>query len=97
MDGLLLDRQHSQDVPVEVEPLIVRQDNFVTLKGPGVAQPASVEVYDVEGVVFKRRPRVGSHRFVVAIDLMDERSNVTKQSNLRRQLYIVFPFEFALS
>ncbi len=52
MYGLLLDRQHSQDVPVEVEALVVGQDDLVTLKGSGVAQPASVEVDDVEGVVF---------------------------------------------
>lgn len=51
MYGLLLDWQHSQDVPVEVEALVVGQDDLVTLKGPGVTQPASVEVDNVEGVV----------------------------------------------
>lgn len=50
--GLLLDRQHSQDIPVEVEALVVGQDYLVTLEGPGVTQPASVEVNNVEGVVF---------------------------------------------
>lgn len=52
MDGLLLDRQHSQDVPVEVEALVVGQDDLVTLEGPGVTQPSSVEINNVEGVVF---------------------------------------------
>lgn len=52
MYGLLLDGQHSQDVPIEVEALVVRQDDLVTLEGPGVTQSASVEVDDVEGVVF---------------------------------------------
>lgn len=68
--GLLLDRQHSQDVPVQVEALVVGQDDLVTLEGPGVTQPASVQVDDVEGVVFQRGPRVRSHRFVVAIHLL---------------------------
>lgn len=68
---LLLNRQHSQDVSVEVEALVVGQDDLVTLKGPGVTQPSSVEVNNVEGVVFKRRPGVGSHRFVVPIDLKE--------------------------
>lgn len=45
------------------------QDDLVTLKGPGVTQPAGVEVDNVEGVVLQRRPRVGSHRFVVPINL----------------------------
>lgn len=52
MDGLLLDWQHSQYVPVEVETLVVRQDDLVTLKGPGVTQPACVKVDDVKGIVF---------------------------------------------
>lgn len=72
MYGLLLDRQHSQDVPIEVEALVVGQDDLVTFKGPGVTQPASVEVDNVEGVVFQRRPGVGSHRFVVPIHLVGE-------------------------
>lgn len=52
MYSLLLDRQHSQDVPVEVETLVVGEDYLVTLKGPCVTQPACVEVNNVEGVVF---------------------------------------------
>lgn len=51
MYGLLLDRQHSEDVSVEVEALVVGQDDLVTLKGPGVTQPPRVEVNNVEGVV----------------------------------------------
>lgn len=47
MYSLLLDRQHSQDVPVEVEALVMGQDNLVTFEGPGVTQPASVEVNNV--------------------------------------------------
>jgi len=50
--GLLLHREHSQDVPVEVEALVVGQDDLVTLKGPGVTQSARMEVDNVEGVVF---------------------------------------------
>lgn len=73
MYGLLLDRQHSQDVPVEVEALVVGQNDLVALKGPGVTQPPRVEVDDVEGVVFKRRSGVGSHRFVVPIHLVGKR------------------------
>lgn len=56
-----MDRQHGQDVPVEVEALVVRQDDLITLEGPGVAQPAGVQVNDVQGVILQRRPRVGSH------------------------------------
>lgn len=52
MNGLLLNREHSQDVPVEVETLVVRQDDLVTLKGPGVTQPSSMEINDVERIVF---------------------------------------------
>lgn len=52
MYGLLLDWQHSQDVPVEVEALVVGQDYFVTLEGPGVTKPARVEVDNVKGVIF---------------------------------------------
>lgn len=48
MYGLLLDRQHGQDVPVEVETLVVRQNNLITLEGPGVTQSACVEVDDME-------------------------------------------------
>lgn len=51
----------------------MRQDDLVTLKGPGVTQPAGVEVDDVERVVFQRRPRVWGHRFVVAINLVEGR------------------------
>ncbi len=52
MNSLLLDRQHSQDVPVKIEALVVGQDDLVALKGPGVTEPASVEVNDVERVIF---------------------------------------------
>lgn len=51
MYGLLLDRQHSEDVSVEVEALVVGQDDLVTLKGSGVTQPPRVEVNNVKGVV----------------------------------------------
>lgn len=51
MYGLLLDRQHSQDVSIEVEALIVGQDDLVKFKGPGVTQSARMEVDDVEGIV----------------------------------------------
>lgn len=67
--GLLLDREHSQDVPVQVQALVVGQDDLVTLEGPGVAQPARVKVDDVERVVFQRRSGVGGNGFVVAIHL----------------------------
>lgn len=69
MYGLLLDRENSQDVPVEVEALVVGQDDLVTLEGPGVTQSACVKVNNVERVVFQRRSGVGSHRFVVPVHL----------------------------
>lgn len=68
-----MDRQHSEDVPIEIEALVVRQDDLVTLKRSGVAQSASMKVNDMEGVVFQRRPRIWSHRFVVTIHLVDKR------------------------
>lgn len=45
---LLLDREDGQDVPVEVQALVVGQDNLVTLEGPGVAQAARVKVNNME-------------------------------------------------
>lgn len=52
MYGLLLHWQHSQNVSVEVEALVVGQNDLVTLEGPGVTQLAGVEVNNMEGVVF---------------------------------------------
>lgn len=69
MYRLLLDREDGQDVPVEVQALVVGQDNLVTLEGPGVAQSAGVKVNNMERVVFQWRPGVGSHRFIVPIHL----------------------------
>lgn len=69
VDGLLLDRQHCQDVPVEVEALVVRQDDLVALKRPRVTQPPGVEVNDVKGIVLQRRAGVGGHGLIVSIHL----------------------------
>lgn len=69
MYGLLLDRQHSEDVSVEVEALVVGQDDLVTLKGSGVTQPPRVEVNNVEGVILQRRAGIGGHRLIVSINL----------------------------
>ena len=69
VDGLLLHGEHSQDVPVEVEALVVRQDDLVTLEGARVTQAPRVQVDDVQGVVLQGRARVGRHRLVVAVHL----------------------------
>lgn len=67
--GLLLDGQHCQDVPVEVETLVVWQDDLVAFKRPRVTQPPGVEVNNVEGVVLQRRARVGGHGLIVSVHL----------------------------
>lgn len=72
MDGLLLDRQHGQDVSVEVQTLIMRQNDLVTLKGPGVTQSTRVEVNNMKGVVFQGRSWIWSHRLIVAIHLEED-------------------------
>lgn len=69
MYGLLLDGEDGQDVPVEVQALVVGQDNLVTLEGPGVAQSARVKVNNMERVIFEWRPGVWSDRLVVPINL----------------------------
>lgn len=75
MYGLLLDGEDGQDVPVEVQALVVGQDDLVAFEGPGVAQPARVKVDNVERVVFQRRAGVRSDRFVVAINLPEVESS----------------------
>ncbi len=69
MYGLLLHREHRQYISVQVQPLIVWQNDFVTLKGACITQPACVQVYDVQWVVLKRRAWVRCHRFIVSVHL----------------------------
>lgn len=52
MYSLLLDWENGQNIPVEVQALVVGQDYLVTLEGPGVTQSACVKVNNVEWVVF---------------------------------------------
>lgn len=58
---------------IQVEPLIVRQDHFVTLECACVTQTASVKVNDVEGIVLKWGPWIGGHRLTVPIHLIEWR------------------------
>lgn len=88
MDGLLLDGEHGQDVPVQVEPLVVGQDDLVALEVAGVAEPARVQVYDVERVILQRGARVGSHRLVVAVNLEEVRMRLLRQVRRRADDHI---------
>lgn len=99
MYSLLLDRQHSQDVSVEVEALIVGQDDLVAFKGPGVTQSACVKVDDMERVVFQRRPRVRSHRLVVAIHLVENETWIKQvyEVNFCYSVFFEFPSRSAVS
>ena len=79
VDGLLLHRQDGQDVLIQVQPLVVRQDHLVALEGARVTQAAGVEVNDVEGVILQGGPGVGGHGLAVAIHLVEGGVRLVRQ------------------
>lgn len=79
MDRLLLHRENGQDVLVEVQPLVVRQDDFVTFESPCVTQSACVEVYDVQGIVLQGGAGIRGYRLAVAVNLKEGRVRLLGQ------------------
>lgn len=73
VNRLLLHGEDGQDVLIEVQPLVMREDDFVTLESPRVTEPARVEINDMQGIIFQRGARVGGHRLTVAINLKEGR------------------------
>lgn len=83
VNSLLLHRENGQDVLIEVQPLVMREDDFVTLESPRVAESARVEVNDMQGIIFQRGARVRGHRLTVAIDLKEGRVRLLRQVSSR--------------
>ena len=71
--GLVLHREHGDEVPVEVESLIVRQEDLVRLEDDGVGDDALGDLDGVEGVVLERVPGVGRDGLVVPVELVHRR------------------------
>lgn len=61
VNSLLLHRENGQDVLIEVQPLVVRQDDFVTFESPCVTKSARVEVYDMQGIILQGGPGIRGH------------------------------------
>lgn len=73
MNSLLLHRENSQDVLIEVQPLVVRQDDFVAFESPCVTESPRVEVYDMQGIILQGGPGIRGHRLAVAVNLKEGR------------------------
>ena len=58
MYGLVLHREHGDEVPVEVESLVVREEDLVRLEDDGVGNDALGDLDGVEGVVLERVPKM---------------------------------------
>ncbi len=66
----MLDGEDGEDILVEVDSLVVRQEDLVQLELERVAQEADLDVDTVQGVVFQGVPRVRRHRLVRFVDLV---------------------------
>lgn len=73
VNSLLLHRENSQDVLIEVQPLVVRQDDFVTFESPCVTESPRVEVYDMQGIILQGGAGIRGHRLAVAVNLKEGR------------------------
>ena len=70
MYGLVLYGEDGDKVPVEVEPLVVREEDLVRLEDDGVGDDSLGDLDGVERVVLERVARVGRHRLVVTVQLV---------------------------
>ena len=81
--GLLLDGEDGEHVAVQVEALVVREEDLVAVEQSAVAQPACLELHQVQRVVLERRVRVRRHRLVVAVDVEEERMRLRRDVRSR--------------
>ena len=58
MHCLVLHGEHGDKVPVEVEPLVVREEDLVRLEDDGVGDDALGDLDGVQGVVLERVPEM---------------------------------------
>ena len=58
MHCLVLHREHGDKVPVEVEPLVVREEDLVRLEDDGIGDDALGDLDGVQGVVLERVPEM---------------------------------------
>lgn len=73
MYNLVLNRQNSEHVLVQVQALVVREEDLVHLEVARVGQAAVLQVHQVECVVLERRARVGCHSLVARVHLVEVR------------------------
>lgn len=83
MNRLLLHRENGQDVLIEVQPLVVRQDDFVTFESPCVTKSARVEVYDMQGIILQGGAGIRGHGLAVAVHLEEGRVRLLGQVRSR--------------